>query len=1104
MIQPDEETHDDDFAALLAEYDDALAQGRTPAAAGRAVELTLRARLHEAQACLDLLESAWPRGAATAGKADALPVRLGRFELRRELGRGGFGVVYLAYDPRLRREVALKMPRPEVLVTDELRRRFRLEAKAAARLSHPNLVPIHEVGDAGPVTYLVTEYVPGPALSIWLRQRTTPLPPRDAARLMLPLADAVAYMHGQGVLHRDLKPANILLQGTGVRGQGPEEGVRSQRSGVSTGDASIMTPHPWPLTPKITDFGLAKLAREASVETRTGALLGTPAYIAPEQADRRLGGDGTHSDTYALGVILYELLTGQPPFRGETDADTIRQLLQDEPLPPRSSRREIPRDLETICLKCLEKEPRHRYGDAALLASDLHAFLGGKPIQARPLGVVGRTAKWVRRHRAQAGLGVLAALATVSLFAWAIWYFVQLRHHNSDLTAALSRAELGERRLREENYAIQIKLADALLDNDPSGLLAGLLDGLRGGPGDQDLRGFEWHHLWHGARRTMRLRVHRSSVFTVATSPDGRRCASGDDDGAVCLWEARTGILLRHWTAGSRIRAVRFSPDGKVLATCSRSGRLSVWDIETGAELVRHVASQAHYLVCMAFHPNGETIAFGGSTNDKGRAYLGLWGWRTDEVLTPLDERADRISAVQFSPDGRTLAAALEQAGDILLWPYPLGPAFLELRGHERLGAALVFTPDGKWLLSGGHDGAVKWWDLGHTRLHRSRRISNIPIRGIALAPDGRTLAVVSSKDHEEAAVSLWDTREGTPHLPSLRPTSVVSEILFTPDGQTLALACWDHTVQLWRPFEESPSVTLAVRGKKEAWSVAFAPDSQTLAVGYDDEAGWDRETLKVWDVLTGAERVNLRGHGAMVNEVVFSTPAEVVSAGYDGAVKIWDMATGRPKTTLCGHGKPVRCVAASADGTLLASAGFETSVRVWDAATGQPCYLLEGPQGLVHRLAFAPDSQSLAAADNYGDVHIWDVATRSVTELFRQGTGIMGLAYAPDGSLLATANRDGVVTLYDRRAGGEPRRLLGHRGEARFVTFSPDGKTLASGGEDCTVRLWQVATGRELLVFKDLPAKVNSVAFSPDGRHLAAAIHNGSVRVWHAAIKER
>jgi hypothetical protein len=383
---------DDQLTFLLAACDEALGAGLPPAALDDpAVPVELRARLEREVAWYRRVRQLMGRpGPVTAqGPAtlpllrstsdEGTPARLGRFEVRRELGRGSFGVVFLAYDPQLRREVALKVPRPEALLTPELRARFRQEAQAAAGLEHPNLVPVYEAGEQGPLCFIASAYCPGVTLAAWLKQRGEPVPVETAARLVAALAEAVEHAHRRGVLHRDLKPSNILL-------------------------ASPADPAATDLSPRITDFGLAKLVEDGSgatlagCPTQTGAVLGTPRYMAPEQADGRSKAVGPAADIYALGVLLYEVLTGRPPFQADTALDTLWLVRTQEPLAPGRLRPGLPRDLETICLKCLHKEPGWRYASARALADDLGRFLRHEPIHARRAGPLGRLARWGRRN----------------------------------------------------------------------------------------------------------------------------------------------------------------------------------------------------------------------------------------------------------------------------------------------------------------------------------------------------------------------------------------------------------------------------------------------------------------------------------------------------------------------------------------------------------------------------------------------------------------------------------------------------------------------------------------------------------------------------------
>jgi tetratricopeptide (TPR) repeat protein len=484
---------EDQLLSRLLACDNALAAGTAhQGPPGDETPAEFRQRLEKDLACIQMLRQVLPYlgpgGAAAA--PSALPLRrLGRFEIRRELGQGAFGMVFLASDPQLGREVALKVPRPEALLTPELRERFVREARAAAGLDHPNLVPVYEAGAEGLICYIASAYWPGITLTEWLRDRSEAVPLRQAAELVATLADAVGHAHERGVVHRDLKPSNVLLQ----RRPPPAAGARPAAAGPDGA---------FDFVPRITDFGLAKRTAEApdqpgeegGARTQSGAVLGTPNYMAPEQAGGKSKEIGPAADVYALGVILYELLTGRPPFRGETLLDTLEQVRSREPLPPGRLRPGLSRDLETICLKCLQKEPRKRYESAAALAEDLRRYLAGTPIRARPVRAWERGIKWARRKPALAALLALSALAPTALLAVVLGYGArlagtnaQLVRANEDLKGALATAETERTRAEEkrresnENWGWARSAVDDFatrVSQDPR-LLAHDLEGLR-------------------------------------------------------------------------------------------------------------------------------------------------------------------------------------------------------------------------------------------------------------------------------------------------------------------------------------------------------------------------------------------------------------------------------------------------------------------------------------------------------------------------------------------------------------------------------------------------------------------------------------------------
>ncbi len=401
---------EDGFSLWLADCDDRLVAGDAASAFDHGeVPDTLRVDLQREVAWCQTVRRLWPHAAPRErGHVADLPpqsptgsrrseFQLGRFLLKEELGRGSFGVVYLAHDPELQRDVALKVPRAEALVSTELRARFRNEALAAAGLAHPNIVPVYEAGDDDSVCYIASEYCPGITLAAWMLRRTAPVPHRVAARLVATLAEAVDHAHGRGVLHRDLKPSNVMIE----------------TSADQNDEITLESPT---LTPRITDFGLAKLVNAepgANGATQSDVIMGSPSYMAPEQAEGRAGKVGPGTDIYSLGVILYELLTGRPPFQTDSALETLVLARTQDPLSPSRLRPRIPRDLEMICLKCLRRYPQGRYATAAALADDLKRFLAAEPVHARATPTWERAIKWAHRHPAAAAL--VAALCVAAI-----------------------------------------------------------------------------------------------------------------------------------------------------------------------------------------------------------------------------------------------------------------------------------------------------------------------------------------------------------------------------------------------------------------------------------------------------------------------------------------------------------------------------------------------------------------------------------------------------------------------------------------------------------------------------------------------------------------
>src|SRR5579883_2072139 len=578
-----------------------------------------------------------PAGSASPRAPEPCRVRyFGDYEILKEIARGGMGVVFLARQMSLNRPVALKMILAGQLANETDILRFYLEAEAAANLDHPGIVPIYEVGQHEGQHYFSMGFVEGESLA--QKVANGPLPPREAAALLLKVSEAIEYANRFGVVHRDLKPANILIDHHG--------------------------------NPRITDFGLAKKVEGDSGLTGSGQIMGTPSYMPPEQASRGRGAVGPAADVYAIGATLYCLVTGRPPFQAATPMDTILMVLGEEPVPPRRLNASVPLDLETIILKCLEKDPARRYASAAALSEDLRHYLAGETLVARPVGQAERAWRWCRRNPVVAGLAAGIALSLVLGTAIATHFAVratrgeQLALQNAmaaqanaqRATEETQRANQEAQRAHEEKllsdrhlYVAQMSLAEqAWRDSQIDAALEHLQAAEPRRTEDADLRGFEWSYLQRLCQSDLRtLRGHSDPVRAVAFSRDGGTLASASADRTVKLWESATGRNIRTLEQGSAAGGVAFSPDGRTLASANQDGTVKLWNAASGTD-IRTLRGHPGGVMSVAFSPDGHLLASAGSDH-----VVRLWDTASGTDIRALRGHADRVSSVAFSPDGR-------------------------------------------------------------------------------------------------------------------------------------------------------------------------------------------------------------------------------------------------------------------------------------------------------------------------------------------------------------------------------------------------------------------------------------------------------------------
>lgn len=1012
----------------------------------------LELRVARAKACLAMLHKAAREKGATLALSNTSPdtpattrIRgqpesIGRFKVLGVLGYGGFGVVYRALDPQTKRQVALKVPRLEVLSSGELLRRFEQEAEAAAKLDHPNIVPVLEAGSVGLLPYIASGYYPGTTLAHWLKEHADPVDARAAATLTLALAQAVRHAHERGVLHRDVKPSNVLLAA-------PDETVRA--SGGLGG-----------YTPKLMDFGLAKLTESSADVTRSGAVIGTVRYMAPEQAEARAGEIGPATDIYALGNLLYELLIGRTPFVAESDAALLAAITQLEPIPPRRLRPNVPVELETICLKCLEKRPEKRYASAGALAEDLTRFLAGEPIRARPSGPVERLVKWARRKPALATLISVSALGLLALSMVVLWYNARL---SRSLAATMASERLASERLlvaRRYAYAADMRLLDSNWDQVPYPQLKAILDRQIPQAGEPDLRGFEW---WFHANQLKhdnpwrRIGGHEGGVSVLAIQPGNEVVASGGNDGVIRLWRARDWSPIGQLGAagGKAVNDLAFSPDGRLLACAMDDEPIHVWEV-VNRTLVQTLDGHGEWASVARFSPDGTTLATSGA--DKRIALWDAGGLTASSPATKRGEllgHSDTIRAMAFHPTLPLLFSSAEDA-TIRAWDTDgMAPSARVPDGHlanptERWCRRLAVFPEEESLLGVLFGDLPVAWSLGRKDFGKVAVLEgnrgHVRSASFLHDPQGRPLVALGS---EEAAIGLHVYPRLTSVQRNLIGHAGSVEALASPvDGKWLlsgdatgALFAWDLAR---RPgtIREFQCANLAV------FQLALSPRGDRAAAVID--------------------------HGTLI---LVDLPAE-------SAMRVVDQLI-RPQVRLEFTPEGDTLLVLEDTGKLSA---YPTTVP------GPPRHL--AVMDMARTLAVSPDGRE-AAVGGDGRIALVDLDAQVVRATIPVTGSVFNLAFVDPDHFLATTGTN-IVTLCDRKSGAVAREYPLPNADIRVIAVHPAGEFAAAGGH-LAAYILELATGN---VLDTLPqgSDCSRLVFLGNGTSLAATDARDRTRIWSVA----
>jgi WD40 repeat protein len=1042
-----------------------------------------------------------PRAEGTAE-----PPLIPGFEIEAVLGRGGMGVVYRARHLALKRMVALKMILAGGHAGEADIQRFHIEAEAVARLQHPNIVQVFEVGADRGLPYCALEYVDGGSLGQKLQ--TGPLPPREAAKLVETIAGAIYLAHSRNIIHRDLKPANVLLTADG--------------------------------TPKVTDFGLARQLDADSGQTRTGAIMGTPSYMAPEQAHGESKNVGPPADVYALGVILYECLTGRPPFQGANVVETLDRVRTEEPVAPRRIMPRTPIDLETVCLKCLAKEPERRYSSAKELADDLGRFRRGEPVAARPVGAFERSWRWCRRNKLVASLGALLSFLVVAGTVVAV---VAAMHFNriakdrqaalDDRAKALAQAE-SDRALadtRREMADTERDLAQRMLANSTLAraraaraegdilLAESLLDDV-----PANVQQWEWRqHRRAFAGTTFRLLCHRDRVRAVDWSPDGRVLASSDEAGWVMLHDAASGETIRSFAAHEQgINCLLFSPDGSRLASLDFGGAARIWNAKTGDRLLETRAESAA-IKCLAWSADGRQLVAG--ADDK----ICFVNADSGSVTRSLGAGAGTIVALAVGPDGRHLAA-FDSNKRLAIWNLGKGEIERTLDGHQGGIGVLAYSPEGDRLAGGGEDESIHLWDVATGKvLHRfplyakpdpQRGYRNV-VTGLCYRPDGQRLATccgahLSTRPGvlaHDRTLRIWDVNIGAQVMSGTGPLGPPLSVRYSPDGRRLISGgaagnySPDGDVRVWDLRGEGDHHSLG--HDFLTFGLCFSPDGSRLAsVGGSQQVSVDRGNLRMWDPAT-ATLIYSISDPEELESICFEPRGQTLITGtFRGTIQRRDARTGKVSQAWTGHNGPVYAIAVSPDAERIITGGGDGKIRIW-SADGKAIAEVLRPSSITS-IAISPDGTSIAAAESFSKPNakgllLWRPAEgNEPMELGAHAGGVRGVAFSGDGTTLASAGVDGILRLWDLGQLRERFSMAIPRGPEAAVAFSPDSQRIATASGERAVTIWDVKTGQEIATLTGPENIGRCVAFSPNGDFLAAGnglrtnrAGPGEIRVW-------
>jgi eukaryotic-like serine/threonine-protein kinase len=1043
---------------------------------------------------------------SAGGDARQAAQKIRRFEIFDEIGRGGHGVVFRANDRVLKRLVALKLPRPEVLHSKEMRRRFVSEAQVVAALDHPNIIRVYDAGFESTVCYIAQELCDGPSLATWLKEQTTPIRPDVAASIILGLARGLEHAHQRNVLHRDLKPANVLLK---PRTDNLDHDGSELRDDPSTTAISKLFPY----TPKLGDFGICKAfdADPEATGTRTGLVLGTAAYMPPEQAVGVASELRPQSDVYSLGAILYELLTGHPPFQGVTSSEVLKQVLVDRPASTRAARRDVPAALDAICLKCLEKSTWLRYATAAEMADDLRRFLLGQPVRAPRKSFLKSVVKAIPLPRRPVQIAIALSGWIVVAVYLGLYFGGPLGRPSSFPIFAGGDSELALTTDVRSAFNLWHENAERLRDNPNVGdEMTAFLARHIPRPGEVDRRGFDWHYAWRLCHpiesvgtlsQLASFQAHQQDAYFVAFCRDGSRFATAGRDKTARVWDAKTLKSICVCSGHTDdVNCVDFSPDQRSLVTASDDHSVKLWDAATGKELFTFVG-HASEVVAARFSPTGDTIVSGDHLGA-----LKLWDLASKRVVKTVPAHKKRIQSLSWGMRGHQLAS-IGNDNLVRLWEMP--DLILRSERETTENECASFSPVTSLVACGGL-GTIDIIDVHSDGRYATFSDHISQIESVTFSPDGRQLASCDGRGE----LRIWDvtSRQGWTAAPIRYRTDENGQrlgvglwcVAYSPDGSRLITTGRDGIVDVW-DTSVTPQRTMIVkcRSGESTRPLAFSPGGKRVAIAKRTANPAD-DHFQIYDVSSARPKLVRDLRGVSGCAACFSRDGKQLVVGALEKVEIFDPRTGEGQLTIpLSAGSAASAVAFDGRGSLvvLENSSKLASIHLVDPSTGTKLRTFSDSlfaTAGVHDNGFSVCSDGALAAvtpRNSSQVSVCELSTGRLLPERLARRGVTGsIQFAPIGDLLAIASAGG-VELWDARAGKEQAFLSGLGRVVGPLAFSPDGRLLiVVSQEQRAVHVWDVQRHKPLFTLP-LPAEDGSrlahwhLAVAPDGHQIACTI---------------